>query len=325
MIRYAIILIMIALYIILGLITLLILLFLLGGLFAYRIAFYNDIKYEDPTRPVEGPQFENYEELMQKMINASYQIPVDEEVDIKSYDHKKLHGYIYYAKEENKPWVIFVHGYKGSPQRDFSGGIPEFMSRGFNVLAIDHRGHAKSDGRTITFGAKEHIDLLGWIKYINDRFNNPDIVLYGISMGGHSVLLASGEKLTSNVKGIIADCPYTTPKAITLATSKQGGLSPHIAFPMLLSAATFFAHFNFLRWDARKAVRKSNVPILIYIGTEDKLVPPSMADEIKASNEKMITLFKVEGAPHGLSYIVDTNKVQDEVSKFLKKINVVSK
>ncbi len=35
------------------------------------------------------------------------------------------------------------------------------------------------------------------------------IVLHGISMGGATVLMVSGEELSDNVKAIVADCSYT--------------------------------------------------------------------------------------------------------------------
>ena len=40
------------------------------------------------------------------------------------------------------------------------------------------------------------------------------ILLHGISMGGATVLMASGLDLPKQVKGIISDCGFTSPKYV---------------------------------------------------------------------------------------------------------------
>ena len=58
--------------------------------------------------------------------------------------------------------------------------------------------------------ANDGITLKG-TEYINDeQTNNWVIVLHGSSMGAATVLMASGDELSSNVKAIIEDSGYTT-------------------------------------------------------------------------------------------------------------------
>ncbi|MEG0766219.1 MAG: alpha/beta hydrolase, partial [Clostridia bacterium] len=42
------------------------------------------------------------------------------------------------------------------------------------------------------------------------REENAEIVLFGVSMGGATVMMASGETLPPNVKAIIEDCGYSS-------------------------------------------------------------------------------------------------------------------
>ena len=44
--------------------------------------------------------------------------------------------------------------------------------------------------------------------------NGIRIVLMGNSMGGATVLMASGLNLPEQVKGIVSDCAFTSPKAV---------------------------------------------------------------------------------------------------------------
>ena len=311
---------MLALYISLGVVAFLIILFFIVTYFSYRVSFYNDAKYGDHFEPVKGPQVDPYHDLMKKMIKEASLIPISKEVDIKAFDKLNLHGNLY-IQNEAYPWCIQVHGYKGIGFRDFSGGLKEFLARGYNVLQIDQRGHGKSGGRTITFGVKEHKDVMSWISYINKEYNNPPIILYGISMGGNTVCLNSGDNLPSNVKGIIADCPYTSVKDITCNTAFNAGkLSPKITKLLLTPAARIYGHFSYLDGDAREAVKKSKTPILIISGDEDRLVPPYMPKAIKDANPEMIRLVFIKGAPHGLSYIIDNKTVLEEVTNFLNRV-----
>ena len=56
---------------------------------------------------------------------------------------------------------------------------------------------------------------MDWIRYINRRFGEKtQIVLAGISMGASTVLMAADLGLPANVKGIMADCPFSEPKEI---------------------------------------------------------------------------------------------------------------
>ena len=77
-------------------------------------------------------------------------------------------------------------------------------------MMIDQRAHGKSEGRTMTFGVFERFDVLSWIDYTVERVGKKTrIVLAGISMGAATVLMASNLNLPPNVKGIMADCPYS--------------------------------------------------------------------------------------------------------------------
>lgn len=57
----------------------------------------------------------------------------------------------------------------------------------------------------------DRYDAEKWVEYVIERFgNNSEIFLHGISMGGATVLMASGLNLPNNVKAIISDCAYTS-------------------------------------------------------------------------------------------------------------------
>ena len=58
------------------------------------------------------------------------------------------------------------HGYRGNAQRDLCGGIKRALELEHNVLLVDQRASAYSDGNVITFGIKERLDCLDWVKFV---------------------------------------------------------------------------------------------------------------------------------------------------------------
>src|SRR5699024_9442027 len=113
------------------------------------------------------------------------------------------------------PLAIIFHGYKGFARRDGLGGYTLCKRLGFNVLLPDQRSHGASGGHTITMGVKERYDCRAWAWWAARRFGpETPLFLMGVSMGASTVLMASSLNLPGSVRGIIADCGYTSPREI---------------------------------------------------------------------------------------------------------------
>ena len=300
-------------------ITCLILAILFGGAYyAYRIAFYSPSKGREKIPSTQGSQYDPYRQEMKRLFHQLQDRPC-EFVTTQSHDGLTLSGR-YYHVADGAPVDIGFHGYRSSPMTDFTGGSDLSIRLGHNVLLIDHRAHGKSQGRTITFGIKERRDLLQWVNYAIDRFGKDvKIVLYGISMGGATVLMASELELPENVKGIIADCPYSSPLDIILNVGKNMPIPNWLIKPFAKLGARIYGGFDLEEASAAQAVRKAKVPILIIHGESDHLVPCSMSDLVSENPDK-ITRFTFPNANHGLSYLEDTARYQKIVMEFLEKI-----
>lgn len=300
---------------ILFLLLILILAFVLGGSFyAYRIAFYNPPSDPDKAPNMDGSIYEPYRDEITRL----YRQIRDREcefVTITSDDGLKLFGR-YYHVQDGAPLDIGFHGYRSSPFTDFAGGSEMSFEMGHNLLLVDQRAHGRSDGRTITFGIRERWDVLNWIDYACTRFGKKTpILLYGVSMGAATVLMASGLDLPDNVKCIIADCPYTRPIDIILHVGKSNPLPQWLIKPFVILGAKIYGGFDIRETDAVKAVADSNVPILVIHGESDKFVPPAMS-ELSSAKLERITF---PGAGHALSYLSDTPRYRQTVMEFIRK------
>jgi len=290
-----------------------------GAYYAYRIAFYAPMKDREKIPEIKDEKYEVHKNAIRDLFRQLQNKPC-EFVTVRSRDGLTLSGRYYHAKD-GAPLAIGFHGYRSCWLLDFCGGSDIAFQMGQNVLLIDERAHGKSQGRSITFGIKERQDLLCWIEYAMNRFGSDiKILLYGVSMGGATVLMASELDLPENVKGIVADCPYSSPLDIILEVGKQTGYPPKLIRPFVILGAKIFGGFDVRETSAEKAVRQTRVPILIIHGADDNFVPETMSEMIAKANPEMIRRFTFPGADHALSYMVDTPRYRRIVSDFISEI-----
>mgnify|MGYP003297426251 CR=1 FL=1 len=116
------------------------------------------------------------------------------DVSITSFDGTILKGK-WIENKNAKATVIVMHGYKGHYASDYGLVLNVYKSLGFNILMFRQRAHGESGGKYITFGAKEHKDLLSIIDYHNKTYGENPIFVSGLSMGASTVLYASNKDL----------------------------------------------------------------------------------------------------------------------------------
>ena len=287
--------------------------------YAYRKAFYNPKgRVEDFTVLPEGEHFLSAKDKMFALMEELKKIPF-EWVKITSYDGLTLYAKYYHIKD-GAPLQIQFHGYRGMARRDFCGGCKLAIQAGHNVLLVDQRAHGISDGVTICFGVKEKFDVLSWVDYAINRFGKDvKIILSGVSMGAATVLESTALPLPKNVKGVIADSPYSSAEEIIAKVVKDMRLPVKLAMPFVKLGAWIFGNLR-LTSGAEKAVKSATVPIMIIHGEADNFVPCEMGKRIYNSCAGSKTLLTVPNAGHGISYIVDPDTYVLQITAFIAQI-----
>ena len=242
-----------------------------------------------------------------------------QQVYIKSHDGLRLHA-LWIPAQDPKGTILLAHGYRSTKLADFSAAYDYYHRQGMNILVPDQRSHGLSEGRYITFGVKESKDMLGWIRFHNRTFGNFPVILSGLSMGASTMLYLADQDLPENVKGLIADCGFTSPKEILSSVFKSVIHLP--AGPTVWAANLFamlFAGFSLYEKDTRKALANSKLPVFMIHGTGDDFVPCSMTKQgyEACTSEKQLLL--VEGAGHGVSFLEDKETYTAMLAQFLKK------
>ena len=231
-------------------------------------------------------------------------------------------------KEDSKTFVICVHGYKCNGPDECSHLFPFYHNTlGFNYLLPDHVSHGRSEGKYISFGARESENLMLWINYLIERYGTDiEIVLHGISMGAATVMLVNESNPPEQVKAVIEDCGYTNAYEIIRHTIKRqlGFDAPHI------TSAIFFVTKNFFGYDMTQAdcigrMGDAKNPILFIHGTKDQVVPFEMAERLYESCKSVEKdKFFVENAIHAYSYYDAKEEYDAKVTEFLDKYLSVS-
>lgn len=240
---------------------------------------------------------------------------------VTSYDGLVLRAKYVPAGDE-KGIVLMMHGFRSSALHDFSLAIKIFHELGYGCLLPYHRAHGDSEGKYITYGVKERYDVVSWSEFLDREFPGVPVILDGISMGGATVLMASGLGLPENVKGIIADCAFTTPYEEFVHVMKQNfKMGP---FPFLFTTriyAKIRAGFRMKAVSTLDALKKNRLPLLIVHGEKDELVPYSMSERnfAVAKENCDATFLSVPGADHGISFLIDRERYTGEVKKLLDK------
>ena len=218
---------MIFLWISVGILALLITLSLTASYVCFKRLFYasrtKNFAEEYPVPDVDflGEYAPDVEKWIEKASRLSYR-----DAEMISFDGLVLRGK-YYECDPNAPIEILFHGYRGDSVRDLSGGIFRCFSVGHNVLLVDQRASGRSEGNIITFGVNESRDCRDWIDFVIKNIN-PDakIIISGVSMGASTVLITAGMELPENVVGVLADCGFTSARAVIKKVMRDMKLPP---------------------------------------------------------------------------------------------------
>lgn len=238
---------------------------ILSFVISVTLVCYFRMFHSKPRRPLDEDEYaipdgEIYQGFRDDMIawtNMIRSYPY-KEYSIQSFDGLTLRAK-FFEHKPGAPIELMFHGYRGNAERDLNGGVERCFKLGHNALLIDHRGSGFSDGHVITFGILEKRDCLRWVDFAVKEFGeDAKLILTGISMGAATVMMAAGEYLPSQIRYVLADCGYTSPREIISKVMAEMHLSPKLFYPFAKLAARLIGHFDLdgtLPWRPWRGVR----------------------------------------------------------------------
>lgn len=193
-------------------------------------------------------------------------------------DEKTVLNALYFEHQshDKQGVVLYLHGNAGSLAGwgDVAG---DFVGLGYDVLVVDYRGFGKSTGQLYSENDL-FADAQFCYNYLANKHNTNEIVIYGRSLGtGPASYLAAN----NDAKQLILETPFYS----LLEIIQQ--IFPFI--PHSVSLRFKLVNISYLE--------KANLPIHIFHGTADKVVPYDSGKKL-AQAIHQAELTTIEGGNH---------------------------
>jgi len=217
-----------------------------------------------------------------------------EDVTFLSDSGSELHGWLTRA-QPSEGVIILLHGVHADRSSQIDR-LRFFVHAGYSVLAFDFQAHGESQGRRITFGHLEALDVVAAVNFSRRVFPGEPIGLVGQSLGGAAILLAPQPLLVDAIvlESVYPDIEHALRDRFRVYLGRAGDLLT----PLYLALMPFVinVHASELRpIDHIAAVR---APLLILAGTADDRTTIDEARDLFSQAREPKGFWAVDGAGH---------------------------
>lgn len=286
-----------------------------GGSFMVKYALLHEVNYDEKAEIAKlSDRSHGLTEWTEDLISEG--VFRDTSIMI---DGLEKHAYLIKNADPSAKTAIVIHGYTSNPMHMMPIARMFRDSLGYNVLLPHLHYHGFSEGAAIQMGWLDRLDVMKWMEVAHEAFNDTLQVVHGISMGGATTMMVSGEQLPEYVRGFIEDCGYTSAWDQFKKELYEDFHLP--AFPVLYSAdiITYLRYgWHFKEASSMDQVSKCPKPMMFIHGDSDDFVPTWMGPanyDAKTQGYKEIWL--AEGAAHGESFRKHEDEYVARVRKFL--------
>ncbi|HWM64093.1 MAG TPA: alpha/beta fold hydrolase [Solirubrobacterales bacterium] len=222
-------------------------------------------------------------------------------------------------------WAIVVHGINDNRQVGLRIA-PTLHRLGLPSLAIAYRedlGAPPSPDGFHHMGLTEWRDLEAAARFALRR-GARRLVLIGYSMGGALVAqFMQRSPLAPRVAGLVLDAPALDWQEILSFQATEMGFPSFFSLPIEWAIG---ARID-ADWESLDAVRHPEdfqLPILLFHGIADKLIPISTSDEFAAELPRWVTYHRVPMAGHTQEWNVDPRLYERRLASFLSGFDATS-
>jgi alpha-beta hydrolase superfamily lysophospholipase len=218
-------------------------------------------------------------------------------------------------------WAIVVHGINGTPQVGMRI-VPTLRRAGLPTMLITYRedlGAPPSPDGFHHMGLTEWRDLAAAARYALVH-GARRLLLAGYSMGGAIVAqFMERSPLASRVAGLVLDAPVLDWRRVLEFNATEMGLPGFAALPVEWAVGAGID----ADWDSLDALRHSDdfqLPILLFHGTDDEVVPISLSDDFAAELPHWVTYYRAPHAGHVEAWNVEPRLYERRLETFLASL-----
>ena len=218
------------------------------------------------------------------------------------------------------PTVIFCHGIEVGRTGD---GLTELAAtlnrRGFGVLQFDFRGHGASEGKRVSSGWHERMDVLGAYDYLISRgVSSDEIGLHGVSMGAGAACLAAVEE--PGIRALSLDTPYASASELIFQEAVFRTRLPGWVIAAFIPCAVFMGRrlydIDVEGMAPERVVSELRYPISVIYGTEDSRIPPEHSRRVFDASAEGSSVWVVEDVGHAESFVENKGEYADRVAAY---------
>lgn len=239
-------------------------------------------------------------------------------------DGLKRHAFILQHDSLAAGSTVMVHGYMDNCIDMMRYYYLHYEVLHRNVIVPELLAHGKSEGEDIRFGWLDRLDCRDlWIPLAHELWPQLPIVQHGLSMGGATTMMTSGETFADTLllKGFIDDCGYSDTYTQLAEKMKEDFSLP--SFP-ILNVADWLCQYEY-GWrpsesSATRQLAKCERPVLFIHGGADDYVPTSMVyDCYEAKQQGYRELWVTPEAEHAASIHMFWDEYCQHVGTFIEK------
>jgi hypothetical protein len=221
------------------------------------------------------------------------------EIFIPTADGQKLHSWFFPTSVSEKParTILFFHGNGGNISYCLKQAVL-FTEMGVQVFTIDYRGYGKSTGEPSEKGL--YLDAEAAYRELteNQKIDPQDIIVYGHSLGA-AVAIDLVSKVP--VGKLIVESAFTNTRDV------GKNLLPRSPLPYLVP----------VRFNNLKKVKGIRVPTLVIHGTEDSMIPFSLAQELFKAMSNPKQFVAITGGDHNDNLLREGDLYTSSIRSFL--------
>lgn len=211
-----------------------------------------------------------------------------ENVEFRSADGSRLHGWFLPASGSAKATVLHLHGNAAN----ISNHLPLVSwlpARGYHVLMFDYRGFGRSQGKPTLDGVVD--DALAALSFVRTR---PDVdatrlIVFGQSLGGATALRMLARD-AAGVRLAVIDSAFASYRGIARDVTRGGALAPVAAIAVSVLPPE--------ERDPVVALKSIRVPLIFVHGRRDSVIPSRYSEVLHAAANEPRELWLDPAADH---------------------------
>jgi dipeptidyl aminopeptidase/acylaminoacyl peptidase len=244
-----------------------------------------------------------------------------EEIKFPTKNNRMLYGWwipVHSECHDTFPTIVLVHGWNRNLDR-LVPYIKQLYGKGYNLLAFDSRNHGSSDPDGFSSMLKFAEDISASIDFIEHQpcVDNDKIGVIGLSIGGSASVYASAHD--KRIKKVVAVGAFANPVDIMSSEFNKRNVPAPLVW-MFLKYVQFRIRTSFRKIAPVNNIMNSDAAILLVHGTDDETVPYGEAEKLlDAADKGKVQLLTLPGSGHSDCH--EHPAFWEEVENFLEKWN----